>query len=70
MNQEIIEAFWRAYLATLPADAPAQNAAFVAESFGDHPDLADELAALVLAGVKTATCSALWEWEAEGASLP
>ena len=70
MNQEIIEAFWRAYLATLPADAPAQNAAFVAESFGDHPDLADELAALVLVGVKTATCSALWEWEAEGASLP
>jgi uncharacterized protein YhfF len=27
-------------------------------SFGDSPALADELAALVLAGVKTATCSA------------
>lgn len=25
-------------------------------SFGDNPELADELAALVLAGVKTATC--------------
>lgn len=70
MNQKISEAFWRAYLATLPADAPAQNAAFVAEPFGDNPDLANELAALVLAGVKTATCSALWEWEAEGAFLP
>lgn len=27
-------------------------------SFGDSPALADELAALVLAGIKTATCSA------------
>ena len=56
MDQQAIDVFWRAYLATLPADAPARSAAFVAESFGDHPDLADELAALVLAGVKTATC--------------
>jgi uncharacterized protein YhfF len=28
-------------------------------SFGDSPALADELAALVLAGIKTATCSAV-----------
>jgi uncharacterized protein YhfF len=28
-------------------------------SFGDSPALADELAALVLAGMKTATCSAI-----------
>ncbi len=38
--------------------------------FGDHPQLADQLVQLVLAGIKTATCSALWEWEAEGSPLP
>ena len=38
--------------------------------FGDSCELISELAALVLRGVKTATCSALWEWEAEGKPLP
>ncbi len=70
MNQQTIDAFWRAYQTTLPADAPAQNATYVAESFGDNPDLANELAALVLTGAKTATCSALWEWEAANDPLP
>lgn len=35
-------------------------------AFGDSPEMADELLALVLAGTKTATCSALSEHEAEG----
>src|SRR5262245_36847989 len=35
-------------------------------AFGDSPEMADELLALVLAGTKTATCSALSEYEAEG----
>ncbi len=65
-----IEQFWQAYLATLPHDAPAHTATYVAEGFGDNPALADELAALVLAGVKTATCSALWDWQAEGNLIP
>jgi len=70
MNEEMIDAFWHAYQTTLPADAPARNATYVAESFGDSPGLADELTALVLAGAKTATCSALWEWEAANDPLP
>ena len=65
-----IEQFWLAYLASLPLDAPDHNQSFVAEAFGDNPALADELAALIVAGVKTATCSCLWEWEAEGQPLP
>ena len=32
--------------------------------------MADELGALISSGPKTATCSALWEYEAEGAPLP
>lgn len=64
------EQFWQAWLATLPPGAPARNAPYVVEPFGDNPALADELVALVLAGTKTATCSALWDWEAEGNPPP
>lgn len=35
-------------------------------AFGDNPQLANKLAALVMSGVKTATCGALWQYEAEG----
>ena len=64
------EQYWQAFLATLPEDAPARRATYDAEGFGDNPALADELGALVLEGKKTATCSALWEWEAEGNPIP
>jgi uncharacterized protein YhfF len=43
---------------------------YIAEGWGDSPRLADELGTLIVNGVKTATCSALWEYEAEGSSLP
>ncbi|MFI9489923.1 ASCH domain-containing protein [Promicromonospora sp. NPDC052451] len=39
-------------------------------SFGDEPELAEKLLAAVLAGDKTATSSALWDYEDEGAPLP
>jgi len=39
-------------------------------SFGDNPKLADELLALVLAGAKTATCGALWQYERDGVAIP
>jgi uncharacterized protein YhfF len=39
-------------------------------AFGDTPQMADELLTLVLAGKKTATCSALREHEAEGQPIP
>jgi len=32
--------------------------------------LAEELGQLVVSGIKTGTCSALWEWEAEGNPIP
>lgn len=38
--------------------------------FGDSESLADELAALVVAGTKRATASLLWSFEAEGKPLP
>jgi uncharacterized protein YhfF len=39
-------------------------------AFGATPEHADELLALVLAGDKTATAGALWDYEAEGEPLP
>lgn len=39
-------------------------------SFGATPEHADELLRLVLDGTKTATASALWDYEAEGEDLP
>jgi uncharacterized protein YhfF len=39
-------------------------------SFGATPEHADELLRLVLEGTKTATSTALWDFEAEGEELP
>jgi len=46
-------------------DVPAQYAHLQRWAFGDSPELADELLALVLLGKKTATCDALWQYEAD-----
>lgn len=67
---ERVTVYYDAFLRSLPPDSPLRTAPWVAEAFGDSPALADELAALVRAGTKTATCSSLWEWEAEGAWRP
>ncbi len=39
-------------------------------SFGDSPELADELLALVLAGTKTGTATLAWEYEQAGEAIP
>lgn len=41
-----------------------------ASAFGDNAAMANELAELVMSGVKTATCGALWQYEAENEPLP
>ena len=60
---------WQAYLLTLPDASPARDEGYEAWSFGDGPQMADELGYLVRGGLKTATCSALWELEADGEPL-
>lgn len=65
-----VHAFWLDYLETLPEDASEWNETYSAEAFGDSPAMADKLAALILSGSKTATCSALWEYEVEDEPLP
>jgi uncharacterized protein YhfF len=70
MKKVAIEAYWEKFLATLPFDSPYHTKTYLAEGWGDGPEMADELGALIIDGIKTATCSALWEWEAEGESPP
>jgi uncharacterized protein YhfF len=64
------EAYWQAYLRTQPAAARRPDPFVEAWAFGDNAQLADELGALVVAGLKTATCSSLWSDELEGDPLP
>ena len=65
MNDRI-QAYWQKFQDSLPADSPFRGRDFLAEGWGDGPQLADELGQLIACGAKTATCSAVWEWQAEG----
>jgi uncharacterized protein YhfF len=70
MTTESIKNYWEQFLASLPLDPPYHAKTYVAEGWGDSHEMADELGALIVQEIKTATCSALWEWEAEGNPIP
>ena len=70
MTQESVRAYWQKFLSILPLDSPYHAKDYVAEGWGDNPEMADELGELIARRIKTATCSALWEWEAEGKPVP
>ena len=61
---------WADYIAALP---PAERNVLIEPevwAFGDSPELADELAALVKQGIKTATADLVWIVEFEARSIP
>jgi uncharacterized protein YhfF len=62
--------YYQRFLDSQPEDSPYQQHSVIAEGWGDSPQMADELGALIAAGTKTATCSAMVEWEANGNALP
>jgi uncharacterized protein YhfF len=68
-NSNQLNSYWQSYLASLPqgVEHPAMPEAW---HFCDNEQDANELAALVLAGVKQATASLYWGYEAEGATPP
>ena len=68
--EEKVTAYWQEFMSVLPPDSPYRTKTFIAEGWGDSPEMADELGELIARGIKTATCSALWEWEAEGNPIP
>ena len=70
MTEENTKTYWQKFISILPLDSPYRTKAYNAEGWGDSPEMADELGELIARDIKTATCSALWEWEAEGKSIP
>ena len=64
-----IDTFWQNYLGTLPTHQP-KPVSYTAWYFGNTARLAEELGTLVAQGIKTATCSLFWEFEADGEPLP
>ncbi len=60
---------WKAYLSTLPEEL-ASTLHYTAWHFCDNEADANELAELVLAGVKRGTASSLWTYEVTGDSVP
>ena len=65
-----VEAYWQRFLASLPVDSLYRQRSYNADKWGDYGELAEELGTLIAAGTKTASCSSLWEWEAEGNPIP
>jgi uncharacterized protein YhfF len=70
MTNDNVKKYWEQFIAGLPADSPYRSKSYIAEGWGDGPELADKLGALIVQGIKTATCSAVWEWEAGGNPIP
>lgn len=69
-NNKKIFWFWQKYLSSLPEEEQKDLKMPDAWAFGEGEEMADELGGLVLKGMKTATASLLWEYEAEGSPLP
>jgi uncharacterized protein YhfF len=65
---EHLSAFWHAYAESI--GGADESLFYQAFAFGDSQELADELADLVLRGIKRATAGAVWSYEAEGKRLP
>jgi uncharacterized protein YhfF len=62
--------YWAEFVASLPSDDPRIEAKPDAFGFGGEGEIADELAALVLAGKKRATASLPMEYTSVGEALP
>lgn len=64
-----IEEFWQEYRESLGDGAPGEDD-YQAWSFGDTPEMADELGQLVLNGTKTGTASLAWEYNVDDEPIP
>jgi uncharacterized protein YhfF len=69
-KESTAEAYWQVFLETLLERKEPLPTIYQAWSFGDSPEMADALGALVQDGVKTATASLVWAYEAENEPYP
>ncbi len=65
-NQPLVNAFVQRFRHANPNNDPdLATKPIDTDFFGDSPKMADDLLVPILEGIKTATCSSLWEWEHE-----
>ncbi len=69
-TQQTVESFWQLFLASRQGGAGTPPSTYTSWSFCDNEESANELGALVQQGIKTATCSLVWGYEAEGEPMP
>jgi uncharacterized protein YhfF len=62
-HESVIRQYWRAYLDSLPQGSVYPPDDYQVWSFGNTPEMADELGELVRQGKKTATASLVWIFE-------
>ncbi len=70
MDNTKIDHYWQQYRAATSADSETPDKPSGSFSFEGNPEDAGEITRLVIAGVKTATGSLLWAYEADGEPLP
>jgi uncharacterized protein YhfF len=69
-QDDLVKLYWQKFQDSLPEGSTYRGRSYEAAGWGDSPEMADELGRLIAAGSKTATCSAVWEWQAEGNPWP
>jgi uncharacterized protein YhfF len=63
-QKSAIHQYWQSYVQSLPKESGNPPDEYQAWSFGNNPEMADELGELVREGIKTATASLTWSYEA------
>jgi uncharacterized protein YhfF len=61
--------YWQEFRDSFEENPPGEDA-YQAWSFGDTPEMANELGQLVLDGIKTGTASLAWEYNVDNDPLP
>jgi uncharacterized protein YhfF len=70
IDKELIKAYWQSYLDSQGLSSNSADTDFEAWSFGNTPEMADRLGELVRQGIKTATSSLVWTYDAEDSPYP
>lgn len=65
-----VQAYWEAFVQQGAVESVAAEAGYQVWPFGSSPNMADKLGALVVQGIKTATASLLWSYDAEEQPYP
>ncbi len=69
-EEPAVRDYWRTYLDSLQPEPPSKDLEYTAWAFGNTSEMADNLGDLVKRGVKIATASLAWAYQADGEPYP